>query len=80
MMGLSSAIATFGLLQNSAAVIIGAMLVAPLMAAIFGLSLGIVRGDPRLLRRAASATARGMALAIGVADPAHIHHPRSTAL
>ena len=67
MMGLSSAIATFGLLQNSAAVIIGAMLVAPLMAAIFGLSLGIVRGDSRLMRRAASATARGMALAIGVA-------------
>ncbi len=67
MMGLSSAIATFGLLQNSAAVIIGAMLVAPLMAAIFGLSLGIVRGDVRLLRRAASATARGMALAIGAA-------------
>ncbi|MGD8904469.1 MAG: DUF389 domain-containing protein [Anaerolineae bacterium] len=67
MMGLSSAIATFGLLQNSAAVIIGAMLVAPLMAAIFGLSLGIVRGDSRLLRRATSATARGMALAIGVA-------------
>jgi len=66
MIGLSSAIATFGLLQNSAAVIIGAMLVAPLMAAIFGLSLGIVRGDPRLLRRATSATARGMALAIGV--------------
>jgi uncharacterized hydrophobic protein (TIGR00271 family) len=67
MMGLSAAIATFGLLQNSAAVIIGAMLVAPLMAAMFGLSLGIVRGDSRLLRRAASATARGMALAIFVA-------------
>jgi len=67
MMGLSSAIATFGLVQNSAAVIIGAMLVAPLMAAIFGLSLGIVRGDVRLLRRATSATARGMLLAISVA-------------
>jgi uncharacterized hydrophobic protein (TIGR00271 family) len=67
MIGLSSAIATFGLLQNSAAVIIGAMLVAPLMAAIFGLSLGVVRGDVRLLQRAASATLRGMLLAIGVA-------------
>lgn len=67
MIALSAAIATFGLLQNSAAVIIGAMLVAPLMAAIFGLSLGIVRGDTRLLRRAASATIRGMLLAIVVA-------------
>jgi uncharacterized hydrophobic protein (TIGR00271 family) len=47
-------------------VIIGAMLVAPLMAAIFGLSLGVVRGDLRLLRRAASATLRGMLLAIAV--------------
>jgi uncharacterized hydrophobic protein (TIGR00271 family) len=66
MIALSAAIATFGLLQNSPAVIIGAMLVAPLMAAIFGLSLGIVRGDVRLLRRATSATLRGMLLAIGV--------------
>lgn len=64
MIGLSSAIASFGLLLDSPAVIIGAMLVAPLMAAIFGLSLGVVRGDTRLLRRAASATLRGMILAI----------------
>jgi uncharacterized hydrophobic protein (TIGR00271 family) len=47
-------------------VIIGAMLVAPLMAAIFGLSLSVVRGDLRLLRLAASATVRGMLLAIFV--------------
>ena len=66
MIALSAAIATFGLLQDSPAVIIGAMLVAPLMSAIFGLSLGIVRGDPRLLRRAASATLRGVLLAVAV--------------
>ena len=36
MIGLSSTIAGFGLLLNSPAVIIGAMLVAPLMAAIVG--------------------------------------------
>ena len=67
MMALSAAIATFGLLQDSPAVIIGAMLVAPLMAAVFGLSLGIVRGDLRLLRAAASATLRGVLLAVAVA-------------
>ncbi|MCL7454243.1 MAG: universal stress protein, partial [Anaerolineae bacterium] len=67
MIGLSAAIAAIGLLQNSPAVIIGAMLVAPLMAAIFGLSLGVVRGDPRLLRRAFTATLQGMLLAIAVA-------------
>jgi uncharacterized hydrophobic protein (TIGR00271 family) len=66
MIALAAAIATFGLLQNSPAVIIGAMLVAPLMAAIFGLSLGVVRGDLRLLRRAGSATLRGMLLAVAV--------------
>lgn len=66
MMGLASAIATFGLQQNSVAVIIGAMLVAPLMAAIFGLSLGIVRGDLRLLKRAISAVLRGVLLAVVV--------------
>jgi len=66
MIALAAAIATFGLLQNSPAVIIGAMLVAPLMAAIFGLSLGVVRGDLRLLRRAGSATLRGVVLAVVV--------------
>jgi uncharacterized hydrophobic protein (TIGR00271 family) len=66
MMALSAAIASLGLLLDSPAVIIGAMLVAPLMAAIFGLSLGMVRGDLRLVRRAASATLRGMLLAIVV--------------
>ncbi len=69
MIALASAIATFGLLQNSAAVIIGAMLVAPLMGAIFGLSLGIVRGDVRLMKHAISAVLRGafLAIVVGVA-------------
>jgi uncharacterized hydrophobic protein (TIGR00271 family) len=64
MIALSAAIAAAGLLLNSPAVIIGAMLVAPLMAAIFGLSLSVVRGDLRLLHRAFTALARGMLLAI----------------
>jgi uncharacterized hydrophobic protein (TIGR00271 family) len=66
MIGLASAIASLGLLLNSPAVIIGAMLVAPLMAAIVGLGMGIMMGDLRLLKLAASATLRGMLLAIGV--------------
>jgi len=66
MIGLAAAIASFGLLLNSPAVIIGAMLVAPLMAAIVGLGMGIMMGDVRLLKLAASATLRGMLLAITV--------------
>jgi uncharacterized hydrophobic protein (TIGR00271 family) len=66
MIGLSATIAALGLLLNSAAVIIGAMLVAPLMSAIVGLGLGVVQGDLRLLRLAVGATMRGALLAIAV--------------
>jgi uncharacterized hydrophobic protein (TIGR00271 family) len=66
MIGLAAGIAALGLLLNSPAVIIGAMLVAPLMAAIAGLGMGIVMGDLPLLKLAASATLRGMVLATGV--------------
>ena len=44
---LSSLIASFGLLQNSAAVVIGAMLVSPLMQPIIGLAAAIVSIDSR---------------------------------
>lgn len=48
----SSAIATFGLLENNAAVIIGAMIVAPLILPIQALSLGAIGGEQGLLRQA----------------------------
>lgn len=43
---ISTLIATFGLLQNSVAVIIGAMLIAPLLRPIKGVSFGISTGQP----------------------------------
>ncbi|MCB9139816.1 MAG: DUF389 domain-containing protein [Caldilineaceae bacterium] len=61
---LSAIIATLGLMQNSAAVIIGAMLVAPLMSPILAIAMGIVRGDLELLRTASKATAQGIFLAV----------------
>lgn len=67
MMGLSAAIATFGLLQNSSAVIIGAMLVAPLFTPILALSLSIVQGDTALFMVAVESSIKGIALAIGLA-------------
>ncbi|MEW5960975.1 MAG: DUF389 domain-containing protein, partial [Chloroflexota bacterium] len=66
LIALSAGIAALGLLLNSPAVIIGAMLVAPLMSAIVGLGLGTIQGDLRLLRLAGSATLRGMALAVSM--------------
>lgn len=47
----SCLIATFGLLQGSTAVIIGAMLIAPLMMPILGFALGAIWGDKNLLWR-----------------------------
>jgi uncharacterized hydrophobic protein (TIGR00271 family) len=48
---LSVLMASFGLLIDSVAVIIGSMLIAPLLSPILGLSLGIVMADPRLILR-----------------------------
>jgi uncharacterized hydrophobic protein (TIGR00271 family) len=67
MMGLAAMIATYGLLQGSTAVIIGAMLVAPLFTPILAISLAIVRGDIRLLKIAFESALKGIALAIGLA-------------
>lgn len=63
---LSVVIATMGLLLNSGAVIIGAMLVAPLMTPILALGLGVVTGDTRLLKIAAQSTSLGILLAVVV--------------
>ena len=61
---LSCSIATLGLVSNSPAVIIGAMLVAPLMSPIIGIGLASITGDVTLARNAATALLRGAALAI----------------
>jgi uncharacterized hydrophobic protein (TIGR00271 family) len=42
--------AAIGLIQNSAAVVIGAMLVAPLMTPLLGLGLALVQGNPVLAK------------------------------
>ena len=61
---LSCIIATLGLLTDSPAVIIGAMLVAPLMSPIIGLGLASLTGDATLFRNASIALARGAVSAI----------------
>lgn len=66
-MATSTLIASLGLIANSTAVIIGAMLVAPLMSPIFGVALGLVRGDAGLLGRAIRAEVMGVVAAVGIA-------------
>lgn len=48
----SCVIATLGLLENSAAVIIGAMIIAPLITPIQALSFGAIAGEGGMLKRA----------------------------
>ena len=75
MMVLSSVVATFGLSQNSAATVIGAMIIAPLAAPIIGLGGSLAAGWPhqalRMLGVAAAAAAGAIAIvfALGLALP-----------
>ena len=63
---LSASIAAFGLLADSGAVVIGAMLVAPLMTPIMGAAAATVTADNRRLVRALAIIALGTVLAIVV--------------
>ena len=64
MMLLATLIATFGLLQNSAPAIIGAMIIAPLMAPIIRLAYSTVVIDFRLARRSILTILSGVVLVI----------------
>ena len=64
---LAATIATLGLLLDSTAIIIGAMLVAPLMSPIVSLAMGIVEVDFDLIRIAAEAAGKGILVAIVIA-------------
>jgi uncharacterized hydrophobic protein (TIGR00271 family) len=63
---LSSVIAVLGLIQGSGAVIIGAMLVAPLMSPILAMSFALVLGDGRMLAQAGESTLKGVLVAVVV--------------
>ena len=63
---LSTSIATLGLITNSPAVIIGAMLVAPLMSPVIGIGLASMIGRRTLLKSALSASLRGALVAVAL--------------
>ncbi len=67
MIVLSSIIAVLGLITNSAAVIIGAMLVAPLMSPILVMAHSIVLGDIPVLAKATESTIKGVLAAVVIA-------------
>ncbi|WP_330202915.1 TIGR00341 family protein [Cyanobacterium sp. Dongsha4] len=63
---LAASIATFGLLGDSVAVIIGAMIVAPLMLPIMGLAFSVSIGDQRKIISTMLVSFAGIAMAIAV--------------
>lgn len=62
LMVLSTSLATLGLFANSSPVIIGAMILAPLMAPIISLSMGALRQDKRLILDSSYAILAGIFL------------------
>ena len=66
MLGLASAIATLGLLQDSPAVVIGSMLLAPLMTPMIGLGLALGQANMTLMRLCSRSIAIGFLLTLAV--------------
>ena len=64
MICLSTAIASLGLIQNSTAVVIGAMVVAPLMTPLIGSGLALVQGNTSLFRDSIKAMGFGIGAAL----------------
>ena len=58
--------AAFGLIQNSAAIVIGAMLVAPLMTPMIGCGLGLVQGNIRLVTNSIRTIGAGFILSLSL--------------
>lgn len=64
LMILSTLLASTGLFLNSASVIIGAMILAPLMSPIISLAMGIVRSDRNLIQTSLKTLMTGLVVAL----------------
>lgn len=67
MNALATVVACYGLISNSAAVVIGAMLIAMLLGPISGIALALVDGDRVLLRKSLLAELGGVAIVLCIA-------------
>ncbi len=63
---LAAVVASYGLLADSTAVVIGAMVISPLLGPIVGIALGLLESHAPLLRRALLSEAIGVVLVLGV--------------
>jgi uncharacterized hydrophobic protein (TIGR00271 family) len=78
LMTMSVLIAVMGLLADSTAVVIGAMLVAPLMTPVLGIAAAIVNGWPMRILRSVLTSAMGAGGAVGLAALTSLVFPSST--
>jgi len=63
---LSTLVAAIGLIKNNVAVVIGAMVIAPLLGPNLALGLGTALGDVALMRKSLKTNLAGVTLAIGL--------------
>jgi uncharacterized hydrophobic protein (TIGR00341 family) len=63
---LSTLVAGIGLVEDNVAVVIGAMVIAPLLGPSLAFAFGVALGDHELMGRAVRANVIGLALAVGV--------------
>lgn len=80
MLVLAAVIAVAGVLADSTATVIGAMIIAPLSVPIMGMAVGVVRGDPGLVARSAALVAGGTALVVAIGYLASLLLPSTTNL
>ena len=66
MLVLAGVIATAGVIGNSTATVIGAMIIAPLATPIMGMAFGVVTADARVTRRSAVLVALGTAVVVAI--------------
>lgn len=66
MNALATVVASYGLLADSTAVVIGAMIIAMLLGPIMGLALAMVDGDTSLFRNSMVAEVLGAGLVVGI--------------
>jgi len=80
MLTLSGVIAVAGVLADSSATVIGAMIIAPLSVPIMGIALGIVLGDRGLVARSGAYVTGGVVLVVGIGMVASLVLPSTTDL
>lgn len=66
LMSFAAVIAAMGIINDSTAVVIGAMLVAPLMTPLMGIAISVVMGWPNRLLRSSAIALLGILLTIGI--------------